>query len=100
MFDVGFSELMLIAVVALVVLGPQRLPGAARTVGVLLRKARSSFETVKAEVEREIRADELKRTLKDLPQPAEAIRSLTEPLEQQVKDVRDSLKTIDDVPHS
>lgn len=96
MFDVGFSELMLIAIVALLVLGPERLPGAARTVGALLRKARASFESVKAEVEREVRDEELKRVLKNMPQPSETIRSLTEPLEQQASEIRDSLKTIDD----
>ncbi|MGE4073332.1 MAG: Sec-independent protein translocase protein TatB [Lysobacterales bacterium] len=96
MFDVGFSELMLIALVALVVLGPERLPGAARTVGALLRKARSSFESVKAEVEREVRDEELKRVLKNMPQPSETLRSVTEPLEQQAREIRDSLKSVDD----
>lgn len=100
MFDIGFSELTLIAVVALVVLGPERLPGAARTVGALLRKARNSFESVKAEVEREVRAEELKRTLKELPQPAEALRSLSEPLQQQANEIRDSLKNGDDANRS
>ena len=96
MFDVGFSELTLIAIVALLVLGPERLPGAARTVGALLRKARNSFESVKAEVEREVRDEELKRTLKSIQQPSETLRSLTEPLEQQAKDIHDSIKNIDD----
>lgn len=65
MFDIGFSELVLIGVVALIVLGPERLPGAARTVGALLRRARSSWATVRAEVERELAAEELKRSMKD-----------------------------------
>lgn len=96
MFDVGFSELVLIAVVALLVLGPERLPGAARTVGALLRKARQSFESVKAEVEREVRDEELKRVLKSMPQPSETLRTLTEPLERQASEISDSIKTIDD----
>lgn len=65
MFDVGFSELVLIGVVALVVLGPERLPGAARTVGTILRRARASWASVKAEVEREVTAEELKRSLRE-----------------------------------
>jgi sec-independent protein translocase protein TatB len=65
MFDVGFSELVLIGVVALVVLGPERLPGAARTAGTLLRRARASWASVKAEVEREVAAEELKRSLRE-----------------------------------
>jgi sec-independent protein translocase protein TatB len=95
-FDVGFSELMLIAVVALLVLGPERLPGAARTVGALLRKARSSFEAVKAEVEREVRDEELKRVLKSMPQPSETLRSLSEPLQREASEIKDAIKTIDD----
>lgn len=96
MFDVGFSELVVIAIVALLVLGPERLPGAARTAGALLRKARQSFESVKAEVEREVRADELKRTLKTIAQPSETLRSLAEPLEQQVREINESVKASDD----
>lgn len=96
MFDVGFSELVLIAIVALLVLGPERLPGAARTVGALLRKARQSFEAVKGEVEREVRDDELKRVLKSMPQPSETIRSLTEPLEQQAREIQEAVKKADD----
>ncbi len=96
MFDVGFSELMLIAVVALLVLGPERLPGAARTVGALLRKARASFESVKADVEREVRDEELKRILKSMPQPSETLRSLTEPLEREAREISESIKTADD----
>lgn len=61
MFDVGFSELLLIAVVALVVLGPERLPGAARTLGALLRRARQGWANVQAEVERELELEELKK---------------------------------------
>jgi sec-independent protein translocase protein TatB len=65
MFDVGFSELLLIAVVALVVLGPERLPGAARTAGALLRRLRSGWASVRDEVEKELHAEELKRNLRE-----------------------------------
>ena len=65
MFDIGFSELLLIGIVALIVLGPERLPGAARTVGALLRRARASWATVRSEVERELAAEELKRSMKE-----------------------------------
>lgn len=64
MFDVGFSELVLIGVVALVVLGPERLPGAARTVGALLRRARASWANVRAEVERELAAEDVKQSIR------------------------------------
>ncbi|MDM8348356.1 Sec-independent protein translocase protein TatB [Pseudomonas sp. sp1636] len=63
MFDIGFTELLLIGVVALVVLGPDRLPGAVRTAGLWIGRIKHSFSTIKAEVEREIGADEIRRQL-------------------------------------
>lgn len=63
MFDVGFSELLLVALVALLVLGPERLPGAARTAGLWIGRIRRSFAAIKTEVEREIGADEIRRQL-------------------------------------
>ncbi len=63
MFDVGFTELMLVGLVALLVLGPERLPGAARTAGLWIGRLKRSFSTIKAEVEREIGADEVRRQL-------------------------------------
>jgi len=63
MFDVGFTELMLVGLVALLVLGPERLPGAARTAGLWIGRLKRSFSTIKAEVEREIGADEIRRQL-------------------------------------
>jgi sec-independent protein translocase protein TatB len=63
MFDIGFTELLLIGVVALVVLGPERLPGAVRTAGLWVGRAKRSFANIKAEVEREIGADEIRRQL-------------------------------------
>ena len=64
MFDVSLVELAVIALVALLVLGPEQLPRAARTVGLYLRKARQSWYSVRSEIERELAADELKRSLK------------------------------------
>jgi sec-independent protein translocase protein TatB len=63
MFDIGFSELLVIAVVALLVLGPERLPKAARFAGLWVRKARAQWYSVKSEFEREMAADEMKRSL-------------------------------------
>jgi sec-independent protein translocase protein TatB len=65
MFDVGFSELLVIAVVALLVLGPERLPKAARFAGLWVRRARAQWNSVKAEFERDIADDDLRRTLRD-----------------------------------
>jgi len=64
MFDIGFGELLLIAVVALVVLGPERLPKAARLAGLWVRKARAQWNAVKAELENELADEELRRNLR------------------------------------
>ncbi len=65
MFDIGFSELLMIAVVALIVLGPERLPKAARFAGLWVRKARAQWYSVKSELEHELASDELRRSLDD-----------------------------------
>ncbi|HJU06875.1 MAG TPA: Sec-independent protein translocase protein TatB [Rhodanobacteraceae bacterium] len=72
MFDVSFGEILLIAVVALVVLGPERLPGAARTAGALLRRVRRGWDSVRAEVMRELEAEELRAKLKEAQEAARA----------------------------
>lgn len=63
MFDVGFMELLLIGVVALLVIGPERLPKVARTAGLWLGKGRRFIGSVKSDIEQELKAEELKRIL-------------------------------------
>lgn len=63
MLDIGFTELLLVAVIALVVLGPERLPKAIRTTAYWVGKIRRSFQSVKEELEREIDADGIKQQL-------------------------------------
>jgi sec-independent protein translocase protein TatB len=63
MFGISFSELLLVGLVALVVLGPERLPGAARTAGLWVGRLKRSFNAIKQEVEREIGADDIRRQL-------------------------------------
>ena len=65
MFDVGFSELLLIGLVALIVLGPERLPRAARFAGLWVRKARAQWYAVKTELEQELAAEDLRRQLEE-----------------------------------
>jgi sec-independent protein translocase protein TatB len=74
MFEVGFSEIALIAVVALLVLGPERLPRVARTLGALVRRARSSWQSVKSEIERELAAEDIKRNLDEARRAAAEMR--------------------------
>ncbi|WP_422776885.1 Sec-independent protein translocase protein TatB [Pseudomonas mediterranea] len=63
MFGISFTELLLVGLVALLVLGPERLPGAARTAGLWIGRLKRSFNAIKQEVEREIGADEIRRQL-------------------------------------
>lgn len=64
MFDVGFTEILLLSLVGLMVLGPERLPRVARTLGGMARKARSSWLNLRRSIEAEMRAEELKEPLK------------------------------------
>lgn len=61
MFDVGFWELLVIGVVALLVFGPEKLPGLARTAGFWVGKARRQFTQLRSELERELAMDDLRR---------------------------------------
>lgn len=74
MFDIGFSELLLIGVVALVVIGPERLPKVARTVGLLLGRAQRYVSDVKSEIHREIELDELKKLKADMEEASQRIQ--------------------------
>ena len=65
MFDIGFWELCLIAIVALLILGPERLPIAARTAGLWIGKARRMIGNVKSEIDRELQLDEVRKRLRE-----------------------------------
>lgn len=83
MFDISFWELAMIGVVALIVVGPERLPGLARTAGRWLGRARRVMAEVRTEIDRELQLEELKQSLrqqadlnslKDVTQPIQALR--------------------------
>ena len=63
MFDIGFGELVLLALVGLLVLGPERLPVAIRTISLWVGRFRRSYRQIRSEIEREIGADEIRRQL-------------------------------------
>jgi sec-independent protein translocase protein TatB len=73
MFDVGFSELVVIAIVALVVIGPERLPKVARTAGHLLGRLQRYVNDVKSDINREMQLDELKKLQADVQESARNI---------------------------
>ena len=66
MFDVGFSELVLIAIVAMIVIGPEKLPKVARTAGALLGRMQRYVNNVKSEVEREMQFEDLKKLQEEI----------------------------------
>ena len=70
MFDIGFSEMMLIAIVALVVIGPERLPKVARTAGHLLGRLQRYVNDVKSDINREMQLEELKKLQSELQESA------------------------------
>lgn len=75
MFDLGFSELMLIALVALVVIGPERLPRVARTVGHLAGRLQRYVADVKADINREVELDELRKMRDSMQSAASEMQS-------------------------
>ena len=74
MFDLGFTEMMLIGIVALVVIGPERLPAVARTAGKYFGRLKRFMTTVKADVEQELRADELREILNKQQQELNSLK--------------------------
>jgi sec-independent protein translocase protein TatB len=87
MFDIGFLEVVLLGLVSLVVLGPERMPGAIRTVSLWVGRLRRSFNNVKQDIEREIGADEIRRQLRN-----EAIMEKFKQTKAQVNDTLNSVR--------
>lgn len=83
MFDVGFTELLVVFVVALSVVGPEQLPGVARKFGLYIGKMRRSFQSIKDEVEQELEIEAVKAQLKENAMLAEA-EELKQTMQQEV----------------
>jgi len=88
MFDIGFFEIIIIGIIALVVIGPEKLPRVARTAGLWIGKARGMVKTVKYEIDEQLRMDELKQSLK------KTTDSLQGGLSESAEDVENSLNQI------
>lgn len=85
MIEISFGKLLLLALIALIVLGPEKLPGAARTAGALIRRLRSGWDSVRTEVERELEIEEIRRAAREAAAQAEAAQN----------HVRDAVKQVD-----
>ncbi|HSG21799.1 MAG TPA: Sec-independent protein translocase protein TatB [Azonexus sp.] len=90
MFDIGFSELMLIGIVALIVIGPERLPKVARTLGHLLGRAQRYVNDVKSDINREIQLDELKKLQ---TQVTDSARELEDSVRKEYQTARSTIET-------
>lgn len=95
MIEISLGKLVLLALIALIVLGPEKLPGAARTAGALLRRVRSGWDDVRAEVERELEIEQIRRGAREAAAQAEAahkelkdgLQQVREPLEKVAAEV-------------
>ncbi len=93
MFDIGFSEMIVIAIVALVVIGPERLPKVARTAGHLLGRLQRYVSDVKADINREMQIEELKRLQAEVQESA---RSVEQSVTSQLQAVQQSAQVARD----
>jgi len=90
MFDIGFWELVMIGVIALVVVGPERLPKLAYTAGKWLGKGRAALASVKAEIDREMKAEELKRILEQQKKSLNPLEEVIEETSSSFQDIKNN----------
>ena len=102
MFDIGFSEIVVIAVVALIVIGPERLPKAARTLGHLFGRLQRYVNDVKQDISREMELDELRKLQQQVQSAASDIQtsvsSAARDFEQSAQSIGDDLNRAADQP--
>ncbi len=106
MIEFSLGKLVLLALIALIVLGPEKLPGAARTAGALLRRVRNGWDGVRAEVERELEVEEIRRAAREAVAQVDAaqqevkdgLRGAHEPLSDVVSKLTAMDRPIDDQP--
>lgn len=86
MFDIGFAELIIIAVVSLLVVGPERLPDAIRTASAWVNRIRRSFNDIKQEVQQELHNDAVMKELQELRNTGENLRQQTQAMGRSIGD--------------
>lgn len=97
MFDIGFLELLAIAVVGLLVIGPEQLPGTVRTIMLWLGRLRRSFSEVKRDIEREIGAEDIRRQLhnesvmQELEKTRQELNSIADDTQQSINQLDQSV---------
>jgi len=91
MFDIGFSELLVIAVVALLVIGPEKLPKVARTAGIMFGRLQRYVNDVKADIQREVELDELKKLRSQFEDAAKSVEQSVGDVDREIRAVGDDL---------
>lgn len=91
MFDIGFSELVVIGLVALVVVGPKRLPVATRTIGTLLGRAQRYVNDVKSDIQRQVDLEELRKVQQQVQSVGDQIQAGVQNVEKEVSSVTSEL---------
>lgn len=89
MFDIGFAELIIIAVVGLLVIGPERLPGTIRTASLWLNRLRRGFNDIKQEVQQELHNDSV---MQELRKTSDQFKAQADSLKQEVQEAGESLQ--------
>ncbi len=92
MFDIGFSELLVVAVVALIVIGPEKLPKTARTLGHLFGRLQRYVNDVKSDINREMELDELKRLQNEVKSAAQGLK---DSVESATRDVESGARAVE-----
>jgi sec-independent protein translocase protein TatB len=94
MFEIGFSELCMVALVALLVIGPERLPKVARITGLWLGKTKRTLASIKQEINDELQAEELRQALKNKTE-VNTIQNLIHDTNQEFKDINKAFEELD-----
>lgn len=94
MFDIGFWELATIAIIGIVVVGPERLPEVVRTIAAYVRRARRAFQDVKSDIERELDLDELRRQMHEVDMD-DHIKKLNQSVLDAERDARRTVSRFD-----
>lgn len=101
MFGISSGELFFIAIIALIVLGPERLPKVTRFAGLWVRRARAQWYSVKDELERELAAEDLKRSLREAQEAASDVeRQVRESGAQAQREFQTLRESVQDVPEN
>ncbi|RVU83763.1 twin-arginine translocase subunit TatB [Leucothrix sargassi] len=95
MFDMSGLEMLLVGVISLLVIGPERLPGVAKTIGSWIGKARAFVDSTKADIEREINASEMRDLLADQKKEIDELRNMVDETKKDITDQAQELR--DDV---